>query len=389
MTDIDFDELDKAVNSLMNTASAPKKNTAQSSESSEASSSAAQSSAATTVEPHATQPAIDSLPVHVPERVAQTQSLTTPAKKRSGRFMDMVHPSADMAKRTATAPVSRKGVTITPPSEPVVAEASSLVDASTTTTADETSSTVSTESSVVEEHTMPDPLEAFNNLGTSEPEVASESSKDISSESTSLDTSVSTESEPESESESEPETDTDAGADESTVATDDPMPSDSPFIADAKVEKRPLGGEQQPENQPPNEGVTLPVEPQPEATDTKEQTDAKSSEPPTPAELNPDVVAVEANEPSAFARENEKMANDNSDDKTQAPHTGAIHQQYKEQASSGDASHTAIYDAANYPQTAAKKTKKKSGWLWVVWILLLLAVGAGGAVALYVMNIIP
>lgn len=356
MTDIDFDELDKAVNSLMSTSDLPKQAAPQSS--SEEPSDASVSPEPNVASSHASSSDTEQLHVHVPERTTQTQASTAPAKKRSGRFMDMVHPSADMGKRTVATPVSREGTTITPVAEtatpdPIAPteEPAVVPEAETPTIPDEP----------VVESTMPDPID------TTAPEIQEKHEIIVM---------------PETVAPAEEEVE----VQEPPVA-EEPAPSESPFIPDAKVEKRPLGGEQSAEDDENSDAEKPLSTVEFELPETK-QVDDESLTPSTPAELNPDVVAVEANEPNAFAHEHEKAPEEKTDDKSSAMHTGAINQQYKEEPSSGDASHTAIYDAANYPNTAPKPAKKKSGWLWVLWIVLLLALGAAGAVALYMMKII-
>ena len=66
----------------------------------------------------------------------------------------------------------------------------------------------------------------------------------------------------------------------------------------------------------------------------------------------------------------------------------SIQPQYKEEPSSTKQEHAAIYDTDTYHKPLAHPAKKKSGWLWVLWIILLLALGAGGAAALYYFKVI-
>ncbi|MNL44290.1 hypothetical protein D3C87_1668540 [compost metagenome] len=66
----------------------------------------------------------------------------------------------------------------------------------------------------------------------------------------------------------------------------------------------------------------------------------------------------------------------------------SIQPQYKEEPSSTKEEHAAIYDTDSYHKPLTHPAKKKSGWLWVLWIVLLLALGAGGAAALYYFKII-
>jgi hypothetical protein len=62
----------------------------------------------------------------------------------------------------------------------------------------------------------------------------------------------------------------------------------------------------------------------------------------------------------------------------------SIPQQYKEEPSTGDAKNGAIYDTDTYHhQPLAHPKKKKSGWMWVIWIILILIIGAAAGAALY------
>lgn len=339
MTDIDFDELDKAVNSLMNNANETASKDEKPTEAAAPKEEAALAEAAPVVEqPKSESPAETTTPV----QPAKPSVVAAPARKRSGRFMDMVHPSADMGKREAVK-VSREGATLTPPAEvsaptpevPAVPEEPSASPAPAPAA------------------TMPDPIEVAN---------AKNEAELTAPEHTSLE-----------------ETSGQSG-----VKPDNDQLSDSPFLPDAKVEKRPLGGEATGKEEGNNTT---------EVDDTAEPNDG--DEPPaqpTQAELGADVVAVEANEPKSFAEVSSEPTEQKTEPKKEAAAvaagSGSITQQYKEEPSSGDASHTAIYDAANYPTTAPKQGKKKSGWLWILWIFILLSLGAGGAVVLYLMNII-
>lgn len=172
---------------------------------------------------------------------------------------------------------------------------------------------------------------------------------------------------------------------------------DSPFIADAKVEKRPLNAdaavaEPSFDTQMANE---LTSEEPSEPADT-EKTDAAADEPPaTPQvpELSSDLVAIESNEkveePVATQTIDTKDAAKAVDEPAVPLGATSIAKQYKSHPSTGDQSHAAIYDASQYPEPVTHPAKKKSGWLWVLWVVLLLGVGAGAAVLLYSMGIIP
>jgi hypothetical protein len=358
MKDIDFDELDKAVNSLM--ATAP-----------ELSASSTDDVKPETVldvssqpEPVASTPSEPAEPVVV--TTAETVSVTTvpaapeassapaapvaPAVKRTGRFMDMVHTSSEMKPRpVASTPPSREGLSITPrpnsttatPSVPAEdAVASSPAPSSETETPD----------------IMPDPIDVSNAADTSMADLASSTEPDI---------------------------------------TASPVTAESPFIADAKVEKRPLN---------PGTSVSESFDSQfaselnPDETSDQAptDTDAGADEPPvTPQvpELSSDLVAIESNdkleEPVATQSTDTKQAASAVSTTTTPLGATSIAKQYKSQPSTGDQSHAAIYDASEYPEPVAHPAKKKSGWLWVLWVVLLLGVGAGAAALLYFLGIIP
>lgn len=107
MTDIDFDELDKAVNSLMNKTA--NNNNPAPSASNEPESDTAQANLTD-------QPTQDS---------TQVQTSPTISKKPSGRFMDVIHPSSDMRRGPVASTPSRTGVFIQPADsikEEIVAE---------------------------------------------------------------------------------------------------------------------------------------------------------------------------------------------------------------------------------------------------------------------------
>ncbi len=343
MKDIDFDELDKAVNSLMSASAEKTTEPAAAPEAKEA--------VADTPQPATAETPVDQSKESIPEPAAETVAepvavsvasttpkpkTAAPAKRRGGKFMDVM-PSSAGARPAG--PVSRVGASIAPPTD-----------------AAETSDSPAKEPEEVEPtpkpadaHTMPDPIDMAK-----QPE--SEAMVEAVAEPTPEETSI-----PKASADSTPE-------------STDNLGSESPFLSDAKVEKRPLGGEVLEEDAPSDEkddGVEASAE-----DETIEEPSQLPAEP-TQAELKADVVAVEAGEHDNL--ENDTQSNAGME-------AGAINQQYKEEQSTGDESHAAIYDTQPYPTN--KKVKKKSGWLWVLWIFILLSLGAGGAVALYLMNII-
>lgn len=333
MKDIDFDELDKAVNSLMASTPTP----------------AASDSAATSVVPSQPAPAA-AVPVQLPATEPAIQAPTptvarpaAPAIKRSGRFMDMVStPSETRQARPATV-ASREGLSITPrPSDETVKPVEPVVEAP-----------------AQNETIVPDPIEFSQNYPQEQPTELS----------------------------AEPDT-TEAQADTTM------LPSESPFIADAKVEKRPLNAGM-PESATPDLSADFTAAlSQPSAEAAVEQSDenGKDEPPITPqvAELSSDLVAIESAETLETTQAVDTSGVASVGGGPAVPLGAAsIVQQYTQKPSTGDQSHAAIYDASQYPEPVSHPAKTKSGWLWIVWVLLLLGVGAGGAVLLYNLGIIP
>ena len=163
---------------------------------------------------------------------------------------------------------------------------------------------------------------------------------------------------------------------------------DTPFIAGTKVDKRPLGAFS-------NESV-----PEPEKTADIPPTNLIT---PMPAELDKDLLSIESDSttrPIASSTPTESLPKLDATPAVSAvspatptpvaPATDnqpvgptSITQQYKEQPSSGDQTTGAIYDTNDYHKALLKSPKKKSGWMWVLWIAILLVVGAGAGAAVY------
>lgn len=147
-----------------------------------------------------------------------------------------------------------------------------------------------------------------------------------------------------------------------------PEPLESPFISDAKVEKRPLGGEAPTAPQyEPIELLEAPDEPRIEAHAMPDPIDfATRNEP--PVALEP-VVEHKPQEPVVSTPL-----------KAEAPIS--IAQQYQEKTS--DVQQTgAIFDTETYHQPLAHPTKKRAGFWTPIWIILLVLLGGGAGAAVY------
>jgi hypothetical protein len=304
MSDIDFDELDRAVNGALEGAPV-----------SEPAPEGVVETSAPTESPsieHVERTVLS--PIDSPKPA--TSSPAPAARRSSGRFMDMVHPSSDMRGSTGPGPFETK-----PPVAPV------------------------------------------------QPAPATEAKA------------------------------------EGVTAWSEPL--ESPFLPDAKVEKRPLGGGEAPaetntptgafdfqgllDDEPKEELLEAP-EPQellepavmpdpidfaaakvaiPEEIESKpleiEVPTEETAE--TPAE-KPEVVPEPSEPPKPVVTEEEPVG------------PTSITQQYKEQPSSTQES-GAIFDTESYHQPVVQPTKKKSGWLTVMWIVILVALGAAAGWAVF------
>lgn len=198
----------------------------------------------------------------------------------------------------------------------------------------------------------------------------------------------------------------------------------TPFLSDAKVEKRPLGF-QEPSPQVVEDvaddkmataSVELPTVQSPvQSSDQLEQVRSGDA---LPEEYQSDLMAVEASEltrsePDPMPTPEEQIAPKNVapiqepthsqehihesvdiDHRLEPPHlsnrpdstqslTTSIPRQYSETPSTGDKESGPIFDTTTYHQPLSHPAKKKSGWMWIVWILLVIALGAACGVALY------
>lgn len=341
MKDLDFDELDKAVNSLMSTKDEKPGDTAP--------------AEPVTTDTDTTTPAVEEQPTSTPipaptapepatpEPEATDVAVTKPARptatppaRRRGQFMDVVHPSSDMR----TPATGRTGVTIAPPS-PTPSQAPTPEPVP----APETPETpVAEETPAPTMSTMPDPIDMQEAMAekstTVEPAVPAES---------------------------------DNVSPFSSTLTSDSSVAESPFLPDAQVEKRPLGSAAL-------SGDTAAVQELNDTTKSDESTPAEESVPvetsdapidtPTSPEKPADsiVTTVEPIKESAAG--------------------SSIAPQYKEKESTGDKAHAALYDADNMNVPLIHPAKERSGWLWVLWTFLLVVLGALGAATLWYFKII-
>lgn len=388
MKDIDFDELDRAVGSALGTDDTAVPDTPTT------------SVADTTATPVVDAPSVESLAPASPSSPSpETAPKPASPARRRGQFLDMVHPSANMRSTTPLPSTVRKTIApinadTTPEAIPdMQAEAHSEADSSgADTNAPVAVASISApEAAVAETHdapaahpAWPDPLD----FASSQPKVAETP-------------------------ESQPEEPSFVAVD--TVAQSDAAevePSQTPFVTDAKVDKRPLGafapnGEETTESDEPVES--------PHAADAAQLTaDAESSSPEFSSDVNTieaagvaiaeeqSAAAVEAQESAKLAEQvlPEKPAEVPAPEVTApaaepapvSPHDGvaqSIPQQYKTaDVKKADDAHS-LFDTKEYHQPLIPEGKKKSkkGVLIVVLLVVLLVIGGALGYVAYTMGI--
>lgn len=411
MKDLDFDELDRAVNSLMSeTKSAPQSETSSDTETVVA--------VPDNLTPAVTTPSASVSTTPVATRVVEKPETTPPqaslpsqplssdqpislVKPKSGRFMDIVHPTLDM--KAVKPSISREGTTIAPPStsdtqqsseENAVAEQLSTVspivspkEDDVALAQDQQSAEVSVEQAAASSTTAlpwPDPLDFHKTSPDSQPNET-----DISEEKTLDQVETASEAEmPESGSKLSDNNQLTTGEATPNKRTEEmteltpPVPT-SPFLPNSKVDKRPLGAAiDAPKSTDAAISATTKDPNELPETDSEQEPDAIDQDAPVPAtvpnnlpaELKGDVLAIEADDAvSKIVGGTVKSAAVN-----HAPAV-SIAPQYKVKDSSGDTSHKAIYDTVE-PEKLAHPPKKKSSFGVIIGILLIVALGiAGGA----------
>lgn len=369
MKELDFDELDRAVSSLMSdtAGSVPDSSESPKEKTLDIPSSATNTPPTTSFD--TLQPDVVKKAVEQPSDDNASANAAPAIRRSSGRFMDVVHPSSDMKQPTPQKPTTRQGINISPAPSPLVVP-SKLPDV---VADDKPKAAEPTTQDAASE--WPDPLDVARSHGTN------------------------------SDQDSTP----------TDLAGEDKAPLTSPFLSDAKVEKRPLGGAVTPAEQPsePVAEAALPEQDHNVADGASPQDQTVANpidfDAPLPEELQGNLVAIEsgeaevtaastleapasANVPAAVEKQPEHPAKalipDHFTNEDMPKGPASIAQQYKEEPKTGDQTNGAIYDTEAYHKPLAHPAKKSSGWLWIVWIILILAVGAGIGAALYYLGIV-
>lgn len=147
-----------------------------------------------------------------------------------------------------------------------------------------------------------------------------------------------------------------------------PEPLESPFIADAKVEKRPLGGE----------APTVPEFDPSELLEAPDELRIEAHAMPDPIEFAARTEAPVVTEPVVTQVYEEPPV----PEPLQAQTPISIAQQYQEKTT--DSLETgAIFDTETYHQPLVHTPKKRVGFWTPFWIILLILLGGGAGAALY------
>ena len=374
MSEIDFDELDRAVNDLMSNVDTSKRHEglddpedkvvtldSSSTESGKVASSPAAETTTVT-------------PMSAPEAKPAPAQSSPLAVKRRGQFMDMVHPSSDMT--SASRPVKRDGVSIMPPSETVstspstesVKKPSSVTNTPVNNKPAPTLSSIRTPSSTTVVSTpmstpppavpsaekLSQPIASSAIQPSAQPNPTAPIASSYSSPGV-IEPSDNKNDQPEEVASVESEIPAEIVDEASSISSPQPLPT-APFLSDARVEKRPLGA--------------------------NSESAAK-----LPAELQGDVVAVEASVPLDIDKAGSLSEVDGqSSDADLVVDAGVdLTAQSIERTDVDDQVNGSIYDTANYHQPIdGKKPEKKSSPLkWLAWFLVLLIVGVGAGVAYF------
>lgn len=274
--------------------------------------------------------------------------------KRSGRFMDVMHPSSDMKTASVSSGDSIPTLSV-PPRQPQ-ATATPIASASPLTAA-------------AEEQFSPEAVLS----DTATPELRSDSAPtkapEVAIPQTSVNPSVPV------------AVEASAVVDASPVISQKSMPEEatdpivSPFLTDAKVEKRPLGGTNTSEEAT---GGAQEVATWPDAS--KDGGEDMQLNPSTggasiiPDEFNNDLLAIETTQLK-------------STEVIPAPQVTSPSAKNTQKASSSDVVENtgAIYDVKEYHAPLKHPAKKSSGWLWIIITIVIMAVCGGIGAATYLL----
>lgn len=361
MKDIDFDELDRAVSSVLGqkttNATADSNGTADKKDDLAPTQEPATDNVVSTVD--TTEPTTD---VAAASEPVSPKPATTPlAIKRRGKFMDVMHPSADMKPVGAASvkPVRPKPV-LTPL---LTEEAESTVEhtAEPTASLDESHSLIGAEPTPVTE-TLPETVEHADADNSPAEETAAPSSLDVDT----TDSPVVAEDNTNEQAGESTQDDAPEATLDDAAQPDNPAPQATPFLSDTQVEKRPLGAFGEADAAEESAGSPAAAD---ELATTAQPADMQSTPVVSlPRELQPDVVGVE----SVQATET-----------LEAPATStspfAANVPVAPEASDGRVEGHPLFDTSTYHEPiAAVHQSGMPGWAkWLIGLAACLAIGAG------------
>lgn len=381
MKDLDFDELDRAVSSLLG---ADETGSTEESKGAE-------------VLSEVTEPADISDVAATPDEEVPSDEPTEKKplveRRPTGRFMDVMHSSSDMKSRPKSATVSHKATTVAPLTSHDEDKADTTEGSAPIALPDVEDNVPRDTNDVADadQHTFPDPLD-FHNFSmedTGETPSVESSGQETEDEQSDHDLAL-------DRVASELN-----GIDGLIAKDEEAVPVDTPFLNGSTIEKRPLGAFSV--NTEDTDASLLSVEEAPEesieevndvlvesdvnveaAIEEKADEDVRDSmlverdaqtlldADVVPEELKGDVVAVEASPVESTT--------------TSSLAGGAIQPQYTEKVQSTDSEPTPVFDTTQYHQPLKHAPKQKSGWLGVVLIILFIVAGIGVGAAMYFLD---
>ena len=422
MKDLDFDELDRAVTSALGNNTAAETDTVATTEPT-----AAADAAVTASEPQTTgsSPSISAHAVHsriMPsvangsrstlqrKAVVPTDTIDTPASNPEATASDAAEPEAALAPVSQPAarriphragrfmdvvrPGQSVGTSAPAPKPPAVDDTPASADDDAVPAADATAKQTHDMPAAEPNIEINTSLEAaINELFVSEghdPVAPSSPTDEPGPEAEPEAAATTPDPQPEEPS---PDDTTSMGSDSveaiaaelSATPVETAAPATSPFLSDAKVEKRPLGSlSDTVETETPElvDASSASVE---QPTEVLEAPVPESENTPIPEELASDLLAIESGTPTPETKE--------AAPESAATPTGpaSIARQYKERprTASEDDESGAIFDPQTYQQPIEHPAKKSSGWGWVIAAVIIILLAVGAAVAAWFGGLLP
>lgn len=366
MDDINFDELDKAVASAARPGA-----TVQTDE------------PAVTVETQSSD-------------VRQPASAAPIAAKRRGQFMDMVHPSSDMNKMSASSTGIRRQAPAVRPLSPSIVETAVTLETSEPTDAStvEAPAEAPIVAAPTPEYTWPDPIDAHDASVSDNETTVNETVTVETVESSFMSPPLVVD----EMNETLAATETSGNDSEDESLPQQAEAQESPFVEGAEIEKRPLGAFANPafEEDVVPESLQTPLV-EVEVSDQTESTEAV--EPTVEVETVPAIdqpaETMEVEQTEVVETATEQSIDTIETQPIPQPDEGtaqSIPQQYRaEEATTVDAEEHAVFDTESYHQPLPLPEKSRGGHkllLYTLLAVLMLAIGAAAGYAIFVLKLL-